>query len=69
MTASIQTTASADNAKTLADFAREVTGISDEQTLNGLSYTNMVGARLSFTVTVVLTGEQAKDLDKRLGLA
>ncbi|MBF4549248.1 hypothetical protein [Pseudoclavibacter sp. VKM Ac-2888] len=68
MTASIQTTASADNAKTLGDFAREVTGISDEQALNGLSYTNMIGARLSFTVTVVLTEEQAAELNERLGL-
>lgn len=68
MTASIQTTASADNAKVLADFAREVTGVGVEQTLNGLSYTNMIGARLSFTVTVELTEEQAKELDGRLGL-
>ncbi|MBF4549683.1 hypothetical protein [Pseudoclavibacter sp. VKM Ac-2888] len=68
MTASIQTTASADTAERLEAYAREVTGLNPEVAVQGLAYTNTFASHLSFTVTLPLDKEQAAELNKYLGL-
>lgn len=69
MTASIQIKASDDNTEVLAAYAQEVTGINADQTLTGLTYIDTFQRSLSFTTTVILSEEQAADLNARLGIS
>lgn len=68
MDANIQTKASADSAKIIADYVREATGLNADVELAGLNYTNTFIQQLNATITVKLTEEQAAELNERLGL-
>lgn len=69
MSATVQSSASADHEAILHAAARQHTGIREDLTPQSVHYNSSGLTRtLSVTTTVVLTDEQTADLNRQLGL-